>query len=346
MKNILTFIFLGLAVIVNSQTKLTAASMYDSLNARVYRIECALYDGVMSGKIKPYKNDSLTSVYSLEAIKYLSTVNRSVQNSWNVTNEPDSIYETSLNPHVQGYGLLTVLKPTKIDLNSIEDNYTFSSVAVLFQPNVGNTEIKLPIQSWFYIRYSELATVLSSKEIIFLTQLSKMLSTDKYFGLAGTRDSVMLSTLLSSYYAPGVYNGFTRTAALNYFNLNALAKNCFDYSVLLIHDELIKTYSRLGKDSAAKNSNTFKLLKATLTYPFHVNIYPDPKDPTNKIDSVIDAGVGAESFKKIVWDAQSIGISKNTSLRNEDKDAIITLSRNDFLRIAPAWLPVFLWYNF
>ena len=91
--------------------------MYDSLNARVYRIECTLYDGVISGKIKPYKNDSLTSIYSLETIKNLGTVYRSVQNAWNATNEPDSIYETHLNPHHKGYGLLTVLKPNKIDLN-------------------------------------------------------------------------------------------------------------------------------------------------------------------------------------------------------------------------------------
>ena len=194
MKNILTFIFLGLAFTVNSQTKLTSASMYDSLNARVYRIECALYDGVVSGKIKPYKDDSLTSVYSLQMIKDLSTVYRSVQNSWNATNEPDSIYETSLNPHVQGYGLLTVLKPTKIDLNSIEDNYTFSSVAVLYQPTVGRTNIKLPIQPWFYIRYAELSKVLTSYQITLLTQLTKMLSSDKYL-CWGTTSPLLISLL-------------------------------------------------------------------------------------------------------------------------------------------------------
>lgn len=346
MKNILTFIFLGLAVLVNSQTKLTAASMYDSLNARVYRIECALYDGVMSGKIKPYKNDSLTSIYSLETIKNLGTVYRSVQNAWNATNEPDSIYETHLNPHHKGYGLLAVLKPNKIDLNSIEENYSFSSVAVLYQPTVGNTMIELPIQPWFYIRYSELAMVLSSKEITFLTQLCKMLSTDKYFGLAGTRDSVMVSTPFWAYYAQGVYNGFTRTAALNYFNLNALAKNCFGYSVQIIHEELFKTIARFEKDSTTRETSSVKLLRRDLTHPVHIDYYPNPQDPTIKIDSIVYARVEPEAFKKIVWDAQSIGISKNASFRNEDKDTIITISRNDFLRIAPAWLPVFLWSNF
>ncbi len=319
--------------------------MYDSLNARVYRIECALYDGVVSGKIKPYKDDSLTSVYSLQMIKDLSTVYRSVQNSWNATNEPDSIYETSLNPHVQGYGLLTVLKPTKIDLNSIEDNYTFSSVAVLYQPTVGRTNIKLPIQPWFYIRYAELSKVLTSYQITLLTQLTKMLSSDKYL-CWGMRDSSTVISPASAFFAPGVYNGFTKTAALNFYNLNALAKNCFEYSVLIIHDELLSTLDRFEKDSTTKETNSVKLLKSDLTHPVHIDFYPNPQDPTIKIDSIVIARVAPEEFKKIVWDAQSIGISKNESVRNEEDDTIISLSRNDFLKIAPAWLPVFLWYNF
>ncbi|MCX6189688.1 MAG: hypothetical protein NTW54_08835 [Bacteroidetes bacterium] len=343
----LVSLLLCISFLTNAQyTQITATSLYDSLYSRVHRIECKLYDGVMTGKIKPFQNDSLTSTYSLQTIKSLGTIYHQVRHTENSIDEPDSVYQYIINPHDKGNGLLSILKPVKLDLNSMEDHDRFTSVALLFAPSVGNTSIILPIQPWFYIRYSDLAMVLNPSEIQLLTQLTKLLSTDKYFGLIRTKDSLLVTTRREDYFAPGVFNGFTRSACMNKENLEAVAKNCIYLSVLYIHEALLQTLRQLEKDPAALNTPTYLELKDAMTNPKAMIFFPNPDDPTIEIDSIFYARIEQSEFKRIVWDASSIGISQVESFNTDVHKSVVYISRNEFCKLSPQWLQIFLWSNF
>ena len=340
MKNsiLIIFIFINSFCIAQSR-QYNASVIYDSLYTRIHRIECKLYEYAIQGKLRPYRNDSLTSWYTPEKMKMFGEQAKMIKIAENQFAVTDSTYYIEYDPAKDGKGLCTYYNP-RTDINNTEQTFVISSIATMYKPMAGNSGIMLPDMPMLFIKYEDLKSVLSTNEIKIIINLSSLLLTDKHFG-GYYKDQNNIKTSMDHFYSAGVWSGMKKYAIINQESLKALSDNIYNQTVQWIHEDLLKYKAYYYSDPLLKTNYSYKGLEKLITNPKTVTIYPDPKDLKVKKDTIILVHIDEQSFQSIHLNNAAIGLQLNNAKKNS-----FYMRRPDFARIAPSWLTAFLFENF
>jgi hypothetical protein len=336
MKHILlaSLLFIQLFSLGQVQTY-DASILSDSLYARVHRMECMFYNAAITGKIKAYKNDSLTSFFQPGILKQFvkATILFERKGDSFHINNPGKIIE--FDPIRDGKGLCSFYKTVKTSsITSTQQTINLSALAVMYTPYLSVTDIRNDVQPMFFIRYMDLKSLLSSSDMNLVVLLSNLLMTDKGWNNYQQKgDSIKTSS--DNFYGAGIHNEFKKSSFMNKESLKSIAHLSYDQTVSLLRYEILTFHSNFYSDASLKIKYNLDSLNALVTTRKSIRgrIGIEQKNPSG--DTTYMANLWEKDFNYIRITTTSIGI---TTFNVPNKT--IYMHREDFNRIAPQWLKV------